>query len=53
MAIAWVRKETGSLDLLFASLAGLSAVIAVVALLLPNGDRKEGVPAVTQPAPAE
>ena len=31
MAIAWVRKETGSLDLLFASLAGLSAVIAIVA----------------------
>lgn len=53
MAIAWVRKETGSLDLLFASLAGLSAVIALVALLLPNGDRKEGVPAVVQPAPAE
>jgi hypothetical protein len=37
---------------LFLILAGLSAVIAVVALLLPNGDRKEGTPPVAQAAPA-
>ena len=53
LAIAWVRKETGSLDLLFLMLAGLSAVIAAVALLLPNGDRKGTAPAAVQPAPAE
>jgi MFS family permease len=52
LAIAWVRKQTGSLDLLFLALAGLSVVIAAVALLLPNGKRREGTPAL-QPAPAE
>lgn len=50
LAIAWVRKETGSLDMLFLALAGLSAVIALVAMLLPSGDRKEAAEAVAQPA---
>jgi MFS family permease len=54
MAIAWVRKATGNLDLLFLMLAGLSALIALVALLLPNGERQEGAPSVApQTAPAE
>ena len=40
MLIAWVRKATGSLELLFLGLAGVAVVIALVALLLPGGDRR-------------
>ena len=52
MLIAWVRKATGSLELLFLGLAAVAAVIALVALLLPGGSRTEH-PAAPQPAPAE
>jgi MFS family permease len=52
LAIAWVRQATGSLELLFLALAVLSVVIALVALLLPGGDRARArLPA--QAAPAE
>ena len=50
--IAWVRKTTGSLELLFLALAALSVVIALVALLLPAGDRARE-PVLAQAAPAE
>lgn len=53
LAIAWIRKETGSLDLLFLGLAVLSAVIVLVALLLPGEERTQETPAAAQPAPAE
>jgi hypothetical protein len=39
LAIAWVRQATGSLELLFLALAGISVAITLVALLLPGGDR--------------
>ena len=53
LLIAWVRKETGNLDLLFLGLAGTSVLITAVALLLPR-ERAEGASlAVPQPAPAE
>jgi len=51
LLIAWVRKTTGDLDLLFLGLAGTSLLIAAVALLLP-GERSNPI-AVTQAAPAE
>ena len=51
LLIAWVRKTTGDLDLLFLGLAGTSLLIAAVALLLP-GERSRPI-AVTQAAPAE
>ena len=51
LLIAWVRKTTGDLDLLFLGLAGTSLLIAAVALLLP-GERGSPV-ALPQPAPAE
>jgi hypothetical protein len=52
--IAWVRKTTGSLELLFLGLAGVAIVITLVALLLPGAARTEGVRgAAPQPAPAE
>ena len=44
LLIAWVRKATGSLELLFLGLAGVAVVITVVALLLPSRERTEGVP---------
>lgn len=51
LLIAWVRKTTGDLDLLFLGLAGASLLIAAVALLLPS---ERGSPvALPQPAPAE
>ena len=53
MAIAWIRSATGSLDLLFLALAGLSAVITLVSLLLPSGDRAEDAPLAIEAAPAE
>ena len=58
LAIAWSRKTTGNLDLLFLGLAVLSAVIALVALLLPGekrtGEERTGeAPASIRPAPAE
>ena len=53
LAIAWIRKETGNLDLLFLGLAVLSAVIVLVALLLPGEERTQEAPAAVQPAPAE
>ena len=53
LAIAWIRKETGNLDLLFLGLAVLSAVIVLVAMLLPGEERAQEAPALPQPAPAE
>jgi len=52
LLIAWIRKTTGTLDLMFLGLAATSVVITAVALLLPN-ERAEPLPAVPQPAPAE
>jgi MFS transporter, FSR family, fosmidomycin resistance protein len=52
LAIAWIRKATGSLELLFLGLAALSAVITLVALLLPSSSRDQSA-AAAQPAPAE
>ena len=51
LLIAWVRKATGDLDLLFLGLAGTSLLIAAVALLLP-GERGNPI-ALPQAAPAE
>jgi MFS family permease len=51
LLIAWVRKATGDLDLLFLGLAGASLLIAAVALLLPN--ERSNRFAVPQPARAE
>ena len=51
LLIAWVRKTTGDLDLLFLGLAGTSLLIAAVALLLP-GERGNPI-ALPQAAPAE
>ena len=51
LLIAWVRKTTGDLDLLFLGLAATSLLIAAAALLLP-GERSRPI-AVTQAAPAE
>jgi FSR family fosmidomycin resistance protein-like MFS transporter len=52
LAIAWIRESTGSLDLFFLGLAGLSVVITAVALLLPGNDRAQGA-ASPAPVPAE
>ena len=52
LLIAWVRKTTGNLDLLFLGLAATSLVITAVALLLPN-EREPPLAAVPQPVPAE
>jgi MFS transporter, FSR family, fosmidomycin resistance protein len=51
LLIAWVRTATGSLDLFFLSLAGVSVLITLVALLLPN--ERSMTLAVPRPAPAE
>jgi MFS transporter, FSR family, fosmidomycin resistance protein len=51
LLIAWIRKATGDLDLLFLGLAGTALVITAVALLLPNERSAPFV--VPQPAPAE
>jgi len=39
LLIAWVREITGSLDLLFLSLAGVALLITMVATLLPGAER--------------
>ncbi|MBN9491085.1 MAG: MFS transporter [Alphaproteobacteria bacterium] len=52
LAIAWVRQATGSLELLFLALAGVSVVITLVALLLPAGDQSRELD-LAQTAPAE
>ncbi len=52
MLIAWVRKTTGSLDVLFLGLAGVAIVITLVALLLPGSGHREDVRAPL-PQPAE
>jgi MFS transporter, FSR family, fosmidomycin resistance protein len=51
LLIAWVRKTTGSLDLLYLGLAATALVITAVALLLPT-EQAERL-AVPQAAPAE
>jgi MFS family permease len=48
--IAWVRKTTGSLELLFLGLAGVAVVITLVALLLPGSVRSEQRAPLPQPA---
>ncbi|UYN97576.1 MAG: MFS transporter [Enhydrobacter sp.] len=55
MAIAWIRKATGSLEMLFLGLAALSVLITLVSLLLPKGDGKAAIPAASRPqaVPAE
>jgi MFS transporter, FSR family, fosmidomycin resistance protein len=54
MLIAWVREATGSLELLFLSLAGVAVVITLVALLLPSGERAHAAAGIApRPAPAE
>jgi MFS family permease len=53
MAIAWIRSATGSLDVLFLALAGLSIVISLVSLLLPSGDRARNARLAPEAAPAE
>ena len=53
LLIAWIRKETGSLDLFFLGLAALSVVITAVALLLPGNDRAQEAGASAQAMPAE
>jgi len=50
--IAWVRKTTGNLDVLFLGLAALAVVITLVALLLPGGGQREDARAPL-PQPAE
>lgn len=54
LAIAWVRQATGSLELLFLTLAGISIAITLAAMLLPGGDRaRQGRSVRPQPLPAE
>mgnify|MGYP003350447331 CR=1 FL=1 len=53
MAIAWIRKATGSLDLFFLGLAAMAVVITLVSLLLPGSDRSKETAAAPVPAPAE
>jgi FSR family fosmidomycin resistance protein-like MFS transporter len=54
LLIAWVRKETGELDLLFYGLAGVALLITLVALLLPGGERAQAQRAISAAAqPAE
>jgi MFS transporter, FSR family, fosmidomycin resistance protein len=50
--IAWVRKTTGSLDVLFLGLAAVAVVITLVALLLPGSGQREAARAPL-PQPAE
>lgn len=52
MLIAWVRESTGSLELLFLSLAGVAVAITLVALLLPAGGERGRIASVA-PQPAE
>ncbi len=53
VAIASIRKATGSLELLFLCLAALSVVITLVALLLPAQDSNRDAAAAARPVPAE
>jgi len=53
LLIAWIRKSTGNLDLLFLGLAGASVVIAAVAMLLPGRERGATPAVAPQAAPAE
>lgn len=54
LLIAWVRKATGELDLLFYGLAGVALLITLVALLLPGGERAQAQRAISAAAqPAE
>ena len=49
--IAWVRKTTGSLDVLFLGLAAVAIVVTLVALLLPgSGHREDARAPLPQPA---
>jgi hypothetical protein len=48
-----VHKGTGSLDLFFLSLAGVSVLIAAVALLLPSDRSMTVARPQPQPQPAE
>jgi MFS family permease len=52
LLIAWVRKATGSLELLFLGLAAIAVVTTLVALLLPGGARRDEMRA-SLPQPAE
>jgi FSR family fosmidomycin resistance protein-like MFS transporter len=51
LAIAWIRKATGSLDLFFLGLAATAVVITLVSLLLPGADRSKEPAAAPAPAP--
>jgi len=53
MAIARIREETGNLDLFFLGLAGVAALIAAVAFLLPSNDFAHDASAATAPVPAK
>jgi FSR family fosmidomycin resistance protein-like MFS transporter len=53
LLIAWVRKSTGSLELLFLGLAGVAIVITLVALLLPGGRERTERARGAAPQPAE
>jgi MFS family permease len=54
LLIAWVRENTGSLELLFLGLAATSVAITLVALLLPGRERATGERAgEPRAAPAE
>ncbi len=53
MAIARTREVTGSLDLFFLGLAGVAAVVAAVALLLPSSDFAQDARAMPVPVAAE
>jgi len=52
LLIAWVRRTTGSLELLFLGLAAVAVVTTLVALLLPGSARRDDVRAPL-PQPAE
>ncbi|MBM3383560.1 MAG: MFS transporter, partial [Betaproteobacteria bacterium] len=53
MAIARIREATGSLDLFFLGLAGVAALVAAVALLLPASDFARDASAATAPVAAK
>ena len=53
IAIAWIREATGSLDLFFLGLAGVSVVITAFALLLPGSDLSKDAAGAPAPVPAE
>ncbi len=53
LAISWIRSATGSLDVLFLALAGLSVVITLVSLLLPADTSDRHATLAVKAAPAE